>query len=272
MIVNISAEDFATIIGTPSSQIAELFEKTQPFFAEAQSQLEKQLRYNVASIPNENYFISSVNSYIVLYAFYSAIPHIDLIWTPTGFGIVSNNTLAPASRDRIAELRSQLLNRACKHLHYLIADLMRIDSYVDSIKPISFIFSLAQYEYIAGEQTKPEEFSLFSANFKQPEHKLKRLIGADELDNLRYVAARQWLPSFDATPEERQVIDLITRYVVAAANNICTADEYLPQILAIVNDDKNLETFSRYATSSEYQANNFAHYENTADKPSFFFS
>lgn len=41
-------------------------------------------------------------------AFLRAVPSLDLVLTPNGFGIVSNNTIAPASRERIDRLLSSL--------------------------------------------------------------------------------------------------------------------------------------------------------------------
>ena len=37
-------------------------------------------------------------------AFRSAIPHLDIILTPNGFGIVNNSNIAPASKERIERL------------------------------------------------------------------------------------------------------------------------------------------------------------------------
>ena len=41
-------------------------------------------------------------------AFLRAVPSLDLVITTNGFGIVSNNTIAPASRDRVDRLLSSL--------------------------------------------------------------------------------------------------------------------------------------------------------------------
>lgn len=41
-------------------------------------------------------------------AFMQAIPNLDLVLTPNGFGVVSNSTVAPASKDRVGRLLAQL--------------------------------------------------------------------------------------------------------------------------------------------------------------------
>ena len=49
---------------------------------------------------------------VVLKAFADAVPSLDLVVTPTGFGVVNTETIAPASKERIerllASLRSQI--------------------------------------------------------------------------------------------------------------------------------------------------------------------
>ncbi len=45
---------------------------------------------------------------VVYHAFLSAIPSLDLILTPNGFGIVNTPTIAPASRERIEHLQQSI--------------------------------------------------------------------------------------------------------------------------------------------------------------------
>ena len=43
-------------------------------------------------------------------AFRNAVPHLDLILTPNGFGIVNNSNIAPASKERVERLIASLLS------------------------------------------------------------------------------------------------------------------------------------------------------------------
>lgn len=47
---------------------------------------------------------------ICLEAFYIAIPFLDLVLTPTGFGVVSNTNMVPASKERVAALSATVKN------------------------------------------------------------------------------------------------------------------------------------------------------------------
>lgn len=49
-------------------------------------------------------------------AFATAIPSLDIVVTPTGFGVVSTNTIAPASKDRVSRLIDTLHREAAELL------------------------------------------------------------------------------------------------------------------------------------------------------------
>ena len=57
-------------------------------------------------------------------AFLRAIPSLDLVLTPNGFGIVSNNTIAPASKDRVDRLLSSLEQNRDFALDQLLCSLL----------------------------------------------------------------------------------------------------------------------------------------------------
>ena len=57
---------------------------------------------------------------IVNEAFRRALPQLDVILTPNGFGIVSNANIAPASKERIERLQSSLLINRDAAIHQLL--------------------------------------------------------------------------------------------------------------------------------------------------------
>lgn len=54
-------------------------------------------------------------------AFATAIPSLDLVITPTGFGVVSTNALAPASKDRVSRLVESLHSESASLFAQFIA-------------------------------------------------------------------------------------------------------------------------------------------------------
>ena len=69
---------------------------------------------------------------VALDAFRNAIPHLDLILTPNGFGIVSNTNVAPASKDRVERLISSLLANRDDEIEHLISLLVHEQEWIQS--------------------------------------------------------------------------------------------------------------------------------------------
>ena len=63
----------------------------------------------ICSLAEENSLRAATTQIVVYEAFRRALPHLDVILTPNGFGIVSNTNIAPASKERIARLLDTLL-------------------------------------------------------------------------------------------------------------------------------------------------------------------
>lgn len=57
---------------------------------------------------------------IASHAFMNAIPSLDLVLTPNGFGIVSNQNIAPASKERVERLRDSLEAERDRNLENMV--------------------------------------------------------------------------------------------------------------------------------------------------------
>lgn len=84
-----------------------LYEKMKFYLAKAQTWvLINVIDYRMAIA---NPIIDKIKGAIAYEAFYRAIPSLDLVLTPNGFGIVSNQNIAPASRERVDALKESLI-------------------------------------------------------------------------------------------------------------------------------------------------------------------
>lgn len=97
---------FATAIGEDN-----VFGKIEPFLKIAESAFIEKVAGAAIDIiasdkKSEAYNFAAVA--IVSDAFMNAVPSLDLVLTPNGFGIVSTSTVAPASKDRVERLIQQL--------------------------------------------------------------------------------------------------------------------------------------------------------------------
>ena len=82
---------------------------------------------------------------IVEDALHRAIPSLDLVLTPNGFGIVSNQNLAPASKDRVERLITKLVAQRDSYINLLIDDLRMLAEWQDTEQYQWFASSLVSW-------------------------------------------------------------------------------------------------------------------------------
>ena len=76
--------------------------------------LEQRVQSSLLELPSRDEILMKLKvtmARIVAFdAFRNTIPHLDLILTPNGFGIVNNYNIAPASKERVERLIASLLS------------------------------------------------------------------------------------------------------------------------------------------------------------------
>lgn len=94
----------------------------------------------IAQIKN---ILFSLSAQIVINdALINAIPSLDLVLTPNGFGVVSNNNVAPASKERVERLIASLEADRDKNIELLIPLLAQQTQWVGSEQHKWFAFTL----------------------------------------------------------------------------------------------------------------------------------
>lgn len=133
---------FATVEGEPS-----LFEKLTPFLETSEDwakqhfvpdDLFELIAESSASAETEadNSTVAalclSLEKAIVCEAYKNAIPSLDLVLTPNGFGIVSNQNVAPASKERVERLLASLEAERDRNIEQLLLRLPTIEGWEQS--------------------------------------------------------------------------------------------------------------------------------------------
>ena len=77
-------------------------------------------------------------------AFLRAVPSLDLVLTPNGFGVVSNNTIAPASKDRVHRLLTSLENSRDFAIDQLLHELLANPDWRTTPQGLFFLATLFQ--------------------------------------------------------------------------------------------------------------------------------
>lgn len=83
-----------------------LYDKMRPFIEQAQLSIERRFIGDIALDDEQR---QAACALVAIDAFYHAIPSLDLVLTPNGFGIVSSTNIAPASKERVDRLRASLV-------------------------------------------------------------------------------------------------------------------------------------------------------------------
>lgn len=116
MKIQISKDDFEQSILAATSSHSEVFESVEPHFKESYLRLcqqilgevgEAALETSEASFELSEELREAVIKTVCLDAFLSVVRHLDLVLTPTGFGVVTNNEVSPASSSRVEALIEQ---------------------------------------------------------------------------------------------------------------------------------------------------------------------
>ncbi len=205
---------------------------------------------------------------ICMQAFANAIRRNDLILTPTGFGIVNTDKVAPASRERVNALVEELTQHIYDTYDALIDDLVGVEDWYESSVAEQCIptvfYHIGDYKKYASAEhatyfvrTDPK---VRAANYFLIQH-----VGKDFHEEL-LTAIR----TNDVTVDQAKVIDMMRRFIGGKLtdNRYAVRAAYDELINTL---DTNLDTYPTYANSEAYQLNHFEHYANAADDPCYFF-
>ena len=107
---NTTLVQFTPNVISPVEGEQDLYTKIHSFIAIAEAWFEKQIATydQLAALEKSEDVLNFARTAIANDAYRRAIPSLDVVLTANGFGIVSNQTIAPASRDRINALLDSL--------------------------------------------------------------------------------------------------------------------------------------------------------------------
>lgn len=128
-----------------------LYEKIEPYMGLVEVSLSDifigpEMLANPRSMPEALRNAASV--YVANEAFRMAVPSLDLVLTPNGFGIVNNQNVVPASKERIERLMFSLAQMRDKAVSTMVIALADIDGYAET--PQGEWFSSSLFLPLAG--------------------------------------------------------------------------------------------------------------------------
>lgn len=140
----LTKEQFDLLV--PSFQCAteEVFEKVQPLYLRALDRLTRSAGGLDAYDESTHMCFHELAAHT---GARDALRHLDLVLTPTGFGVVSNDNVAPASRERVNELADQLRKDESNAADELCIALLQVDAPTmpAAVRPVNYYLPTAKH-------------------------------------------------------------------------------------------------------------------------------
>lgn len=228
-----------------------------------------------ATLPD--HVAASLVTAICLRAAYDAVPQMDLVLTPAGFGIVSNQNTAPASRERVDALRLQLRRDACQLedgvLLYLAAHnlMTMLRSRAGSLLWTPTLCTLYGIRTPEGREVLREEFDAMATTLHAASARVVDVISPElyaALVTRQYAADAA--PTPDTTPAAYgEALTMARRLMAAHVMHGPGIADHTRHIINYI--EAHADQLDEYRLSPTYQARHTTQYENKQTDPSFFF-
>lgn len=222
------------------------------------------------SLPEE--IKNNIASLISLQAFANAIPFLDLILTPTGFGVVSTDTLAPASKDRVDRLLSKVIyavddatDLLIVNLHLSLNDDWSKTNQFAALTDSIFWTSEDLKQYCGMPTAHRSDLLNLRSKIWQAEELIKRKISPEFFKEIL-----ESMRKLNLTPETEEILrclKILTGYFIS--DSINAFNNGMDSLINML--EGNIDKFKTYAGSTAYKIKHFQYYENKKEDSSFFF-
>ena len=203
---------------------------------------------------------------ICSFAFEEAIPQLDLVLTPTGFGIVSNQNVAPASADRVKALEIRMRKQGWRYFEEAL-DVLR---YLGA--PKSSKLCASAFQTLFWKSSHLHVFGIPNPSYGDLREKNPYIL-TEQPFLIQFISPEQFDAFMEAessaTTTAVQGIAIQMCRVYFAINGLYARDAQKRAILNFM--EQHPDEFPEYMNSETYKANHFQRYENQKDDPCFFF-
>ena len=203
-------------------------------------------------------------------AFLEEMRGLDLVLTATGFGVVSTNDTAPASKMRVDALDGELRRKEWLLRSDLLTHLFKVNGWADTeqrhINVPTLFYRFTMLEQYAGiTRPKPEDWSTNVPAMLAADAYLRKHVGNAYMDEL--IAK---LTSHSLSSQNIHIVILCQQFIGAwiAQNHQLKQEVYMRLINRLEAD---LSLYPTYADSEAYRLNHFKPYENHAEDSAFHF-
>ena len=259
-------DQFIAVVPTVGSEVD--FEDLQPYVESAELWLKTNILGNTlydaanngsgsTSAAADADLLKLCRNVIGNHAYWDAIPFLDLQQTKSGFGVIQNNNLVPASKERVERLRTQCLIRRDNEVENLISFLEAHSAYHNAWKgsPAYSIISDCLIQtanelsiYAEWEGTRKDFLKLRPALIRETALRLDPVFSQDYINELVEKQRDDDLSGDDT----KVIVQLKQALGCLVTGNTEAAEKIASDALRYI--DKNIDSFETYKNSDEYEA------------------
>lgn len=263
---DITKEQFERALPVGTCGDDSLFEFVHPFIKDAIYMVENSILGEVGkNFVGENEEASrNFAKLVVLKGFLACFHQLDLVLTPTGFGVVSNDTTAPASKQRVDDLKEQLTKSMLYTESLLVNMLCKVEGWgeQDVAKfAVNYYYDYLCFDIFHANATSAEWYEALN-EIKEVDFELRAKISDEQMDEfLRMKRNGAHVPC-------HSLLFGICDFFIDGKNNLVKES-----VRSLINRMENAggDNYKLYLESNAYKINHFKNYENTKQAPAFFF-
>lgn len=277
MNITITKEDFYRAVPAAKEPKGRIFELLENDFTEMAEQISRELLGEAGSAACEEasetysptllYFVKQL---VVLQVFLEKMRSLDLVLTSTGFGVVSTQDTAPASKMRVDALEGELRKKVRRTQSCVLGRLFTVKGWNKSIqrqeavRTLFWDFNMLR-RYAGISDPKPEDWDNNVPEMLAADAILKKHIGE------KYMAALTDEVTSGKVSDKNYSIVICCQMFIGAhiAKNTRLKEEVYRQMINKM--EAAIEDYPLYAESDAYRLNHFKPYENREDDTAFHF-
>ena len=270
--MEITKQEFEKILSVATSSQMEVYEKVEPQFMAAYDECKADVLGDVGTSAAEDGqhtdLTADVKRWVALKAFLAVFRQLDLVLTPTGFGVVSTQQMAPASKQRVDALIGHLRDSVLIAHGQLLAELCKVDDWGttdqarENIDTLFFDFRMLQK--MQGPAASHLEWQAARRLIDEADEAL-RLKLSNQYMNVLLDHVRCGKVTVDDSPVIFLCRHIINLWIAGDQEAVKLKMRRLLNML-----DADLEKYSVYAEHG-YPVNHHETFQNTQDAPAYIF-
>ena len=277
MEITITKTDFERALPVGTSAHDEVYDSIAPAIDEKLDFMRTVLlgyagEKRLEELGDDSSLMTQLKKLVSLSAFLSVFRQLDLVLTSTGFGIVSNQNLSPASQMRVDALEEQLKTEYDKTLGRVL-DGLRSENWGATEQARYFIRHLyGEYAFFFGQRRgeSDKEWKGYQATVEAVDDMVRAAISDAQMNDI--LDAYRRADSNRLAPYEGVIAQVIRITDIFSSRGY--EDRKTPawhRLMQTVDAEENATAFRLYRESSNYKANHHEKFRNTKQSAGFFF-